>query len=108
MARWIFFAVGWITLLAVADNTTLLRTVESSVNEISSLQARFSHQDSGGRFYQGTLSLKRPWHLRMQYDTPSPFLIVSDGRSLIYEDHSTQEAIYLPLESSPLTKQQGT
>jgi len=86
---------------ALAD-MRIIQTLEHSLNELSSLQARFSHKDSSGKSYQGTFFLKRPWKLRMQYDVPSPFLIVSDGQSLIYEDQTTHEAVYLPLESFPL------
>ena len=96
----IFFLVCFIASCVLAD-APLTQTLEHSLSELSSLQARFLHKDSSGKSYQGTFFLKRPWKLRMQYDAPSPFLIVSDGQSLIYEDQTTQEATYLPLESFP-------
>lgn len=80
-----------------------IQMLEQTLNQLTSLQAQFSHEDSSGKRYKGTLFLKRPWKMRMQYDDPSPFLIVSDGHSLIYEDHATFEATYLPVESSPLS-----
>jgi outer membrane lipoprotein-sorting protein len=89
--------------LAVADDRSLIGIVQESLDEISSLQARFSHKDSTGKSYEGTLFLKRPWKMKLEYDAPSPFLIVADGSALIYEDQATHEAIYLPLETSPLS-----
>lgn len=102
MTQWMFLLI-WLTVSVAFADRSLIQTLDCTLNELSSLQARFSHTDSTGKFYKGTLFLKRPWKLRMQYDAPSPFLIVSNGDALIYEDHVTHEATYLPLEASPLS-----
>lgn len=103
MNKWTFFLWLLTTSLAVADDRSLINNIKLSLDEISSLQARFVHKDSTGKSYQGTLSLQRPWKMRMEYDVPSPFLIVADGHALIYEDQVTHEATYLSLETSPLS-----
>ncbi|MFN7662812.1 MAG: LolA family protein [Alphaproteobacteria bacterium] len=94
---------GFIFCSLATLNTPLLKRIEEELNNVSSLETRFVHEDSTGKHYAGTLYLKRSWKMRMAYDTPSPFLIVSDGQSLIYEDQTTHEAVYLPLETSPLS-----
>lgn len=102
MNYWIFFFIC-ANFFSAMSSPSQVQALEHTLNQLTSLQAQFSHEDSAGKRYRGTLFLKRPWKMRMQYDEPSPFLIVSDGQSLIYEDHSTFEATYLPLESSPLS-----
>jgi outer membrane lipoprotein-sorting protein len=99
MKYFFFFCLGWLSF-ARAD---LTQTVETNLTSIKTMEARFSHVDSGGKSYKGTLYLKKPGKLKLVYDSPSPFLIVSDGSALIYEDHETFEATYLPLEVSPLS-----
>lgn len=99
----IFILSGFIFCSLATPNTSLLKRIEEELNSVSSLETRFVHEDSTGKHYEGTLYLKRPWKMRMAYDAPSPFLIVSDGQSLIYEDQTTHEAVYLPLETSPLS-----
>lgn len=100
--NYVIFLGLWFFILCGYTNTLQIETVEKGLNAIASLEARFIQTDSVGNSYKGTLFLKRPWKMRMEYDAPSPFLIVSDGQSLIYEDHTTFEATYLPLEASPL------
>jgi len=99
MKYFFFFCLGWLSF-ARAD---LIQTVETNLTSIKTMEARFSHVDSGGKSYKGTLYLKKPGKLKLAYDSPSPFLIVSDGSALIYEDHETFEATYFPLEDSPLS-----
>ena len=45
--------------------------------------------------------LARPGHLRLQYDPPSPLLVVADGHFLIVQDKTLDNPSWIPLDSTP-------
>lgn len=78
-----------------------IRRIEAYLNGIKSVQSRFYQASTTGEEAAGTLSLERPGRLRIEYDPPSPMLIIADGRFLITFDRKLQQASYLPLSQTP-------
>lgn len=69
-------------LLAAASGAaaqTPIPEVESYVNSIRTMQARFVQSNPNGSIVQGTLYLSRPGKMRFEYDAPSQLKIVADG-----------------------------
>ena len=76
--------------------------VESYLNSIKTLSARFLQVDSDGNVTNGQLYLRRPGRLRFEYDDPSPLLIVADGIWLILHGMELGQVSRYPLFETPL------
>ena len=76
--------------------------VESYLNSIKTLSARFLQVDSDGNVTNGRFYLRRPGRLRFEYDDPSPLLIVADGIWLILHDRELGQVSRYPLFETPL------
>jgi outer membrane lipoprotein-sorting protein len=74
---------------------------EGYLNAITTLKARFLQVSPNGASVEGDAYLSRPGRLRMQYDPPSPLLVVADGSFLIIHDSQLGEPSYIPLGSTP-------
>ena len=74
---------------------------EEYLNSITTLKARFLQISDSGAQSEGTAYLHRPGRLRLQYDPPSPLLVVADGTFLIVEDKTVDNPSYIPLGSTP-------
>lgn len=69
-----------------AEDQADVQRIETYLNSIGSMQARFLQVDPSGGNVQGTLFILRPGRLRFEYDEPSPILIVADGTWVHYHD----------------------
>jgi len=65
--------------------------VESYINSIRTLQARFVQSNPNGSVVQGTLYVRRPGRMRFEYDTPSQLKIVADGTQVTMWDPTTKD-----------------
>lgn len=86
--------------LSAQDQADIAR-VEDYLNSITTLQARFLQVSPNGGQAEGTAFFSRPGRMRLQYDPPSPVLVVADGRFLIVHDQELGEPSYIPLNSTP-------
>lgn len=86
--------------LSDADRADITR-IERHINGIKTLQSRFLQVTSTGAYSEGTLFLWRPGRLRIEYDPPSPILIVANRTWLIYEDKELEQITQLPLAATP-------
>ena len=74
---------------------------QDALNDIATLKARFLQISSNGAQAEGNVYLHRPGRLRLQYDPPSPLLVVADGTFLIVHDKTLDNPSYIPLGSTP-------
>jgi len=74
---------------------------ENYLNSIRTLAGEFTQVNSKGRSVTGTIQISRPGKMRLEYNPPSPLLIVSDGKWLINYDKEADEVTYLTLEKTP-------
>ena len=86
--------------LSERDKADIARA-EDYLNGITTLKARFLQISPNGTSVEGDAYLSRPGKLRLQYDPPSPLLVVADGSFLIVHDRQLGEPSYLPLDSTP-------
>lgn len=74
--------------------------VETYLNGIRTMRSRFLQVADNGATDQGTVLLSRPGLMRIEYDPPSPHLIIANGTFLIYHEKKLNQTSYLPLSSS--------
>jgi outer membrane lipoprotein-sorting protein len=90
------------TVSAVSDEeTALLEKASAYLNGIDTLQARFLQVDARGGVAEGDLYIDRPGKMRLEYDPPTPVLIVADGFYVIYVDLELDEPSYLDIDDTP-------
>ncbi|HLN25050.1 MAG TPA: outer membrane lipoprotein carrier protein LolA, partial [Patescibacteria group bacterium] len=74
---------------------------EQYLNDVTTLRARFLQASASGATAEGTMFLSRPGRMRLEYDPPSPILVIADGSYLIYYDKDLQQVSYVDLDSTP-------
>ncbi|MCH8137513.1 MAG: outer membrane lipoprotein carrier protein LolA [Proteobacteria bacterium] len=85
--------------LSAADKADIAR-IERYLNSISTMRARFLQVAANDELSQGWVFISRPGKLRVEYDPPTPVLIIGDGSWLIYHDSELEQTTYRSLESS--------
>ena len=85
-----------------SDHDAAIKKVETYLNGLKSLSARFLQVDSEGNGAKGKLYMRRPGRLRFEYDAPSPLLIVADGVWLVLYDKELNQVNRFPLYETPL------
>lgn len=84
-----------------ADQAMMLDAAETYFARLKTMKARFLQVTSMGDYTEGTLTIARPGRMRLEYDAPSPILVLADGSSLIYLDKELDQVSYLDLDSTP-------
>lgn len=85
-----------------AEDQKDVKRVESYLNGITTMQARFQQYSEQGGLAQGRIYLRRPGRMRVEYAPPVPVLLVSDGTMVTYLDTELDQRNQIPLSSSPL------
>ncbi len=76
--------------------------VQTALNGITTLKARFLQVDSAGRTTQGDAWIERPGRMRFQYDKPSGLLLVADGTQVVFHDPKLDQTTTIPIDRTPL------
>jgi len=84
------------------EQRAALERVETYLNRIRTMQARFVQYAEDGAVASGDLYLQRPGRLRFEYTPPSPILMVATGRTFVFYDAELDQVTYLPLGATPL------
>jgi|TARA_B100001964_G_scaffold234777_1_gene293837 outer membrane lipoprotein-sorting protein len=87
------------TILGQADKEDIAR-VESYLDAITTMTARFYQITSQGSVAEGWLYLSRPGKLRVNYNPPVPLQIIADGKNLIYYDSTLKSANTIGLDDT--------
>ena len=77
--------------------------IETYLGSIKTMRARFDQVAPDGSLSQGTFYLRRPGRLRIEYDPPTPILVVADRVWIIFEDSELGQVDRFPLSSTPLS-----
>jgi outer membrane lipoprotein-sorting protein len=87
--------------LSAQDRADIAR-VETYLNSIRTLHARFLQVAPNGGTSEGQAWLERPGRMRFQYDPPSPFLLVGGHGLLVFNDSQLRQTSNIPLGQTPL------
>lgn len=74
---------------------------EAYLNDIRTLKARFLQSAPDGGVSEGTFYLSRPGKLRLEYDPPTPLLIIGAYQLLVYHDTQLKQTTQVPINSTP-------
>jgi outer membrane lipoprotein-sorting protein len=87
--------------LSARDRADLAR-IETYLNGVHTLKARFLQVAPDGRTAEGVAWLDRPGRMRFQYDPPSPLLLVAGHGLFFFNDSQLKQTTNLPLDATPL------
>ncbi|WP_417452286.1 LolA family protein [Kiloniella sp.] len=84
------------------DEVSIVRRIESYLNDLKSVSARFIQISSNGSLAEGDVNIQRPGKMRFEYDEPVPIVMIANGVTLLYFDKKLKQSTYLPLWKTPL------
>lgn len=87
---------------APAQSGNDLSEVVAHMQAVTTMTASFTQTDRNGKALTGKLLLKRPGHVRFEYQKGVPLLIVADGKSLTMIDYEVKQVQRWPIRNSPL------
>jgi outer membrane lipoprotein-sorting protein len=87
--------------LSAQDRADIAR-IQTYLNGLRSLKARFLQVAPNGSTSEGTAWLVRPGRMRFQYDPPSPLLLVANYGLVVFRDNQLDQTSNIPLGSTPL------
>jgi len=85
-----------------------LSQIETYLNNIHDLSAKFIQESSGGKIIEGNFFLSRPGKMRIEYLAQPKILIVVNGAVLAYQDIELEETSHISTNTTPasfLTRQ---
>ena len=74
---------------------------ERFLNSIRTLKSPFLQAASSGGYARGTLYIRRPGKLRIDYDKPTNLQVYADGTWLFYVDEELKDVSQIPLAATP-------
>ena len=87
--------------LTSRDKADLAR-IETYLNGLRSLKARFTQVAPDGGLSEGIVWLERPGRMRFQYNPPSPILLVASHGVVVFHDSSLDQTTEVQLSRTPL------
>jgi outer membrane lipoprotein-sorting protein len=87
--------------LTPQDRADLAR-IETYLDGLRSLKARFLQVAPDGTVSEGTAWLARPGRMRFEYDKPAPYLLVAGFGSAVFYDSQLNQTTSVPLATTPL------
>jgi outer membrane lipoprotein-sorting protein len=88
--------------LAQAPDRAALARIETYLNGLRTLRARFLQVAQNGASAQGTAWIVRPGRMRFDYDPPEPLLLVASGGQVMMFDRELRQPSVVPASSTPL------
>ena len=80
-----------------------LAQVQAHLRAVQTMTANFTQNGRQGRALNGTLTIRRPGHVRFDYGRSANILIVGDGNALTYIDYDVGQRQRWPVNDSPLS-----
>jgi outer membrane lipoprotein-sorting protein len=84
------------------DDRADLKRISIYLDGIHTMRARFSQVASGGALSSGTIYLRRPGQMRVEYEPPVPVLLVADGYWVDYYDTKLGQLTQIPISQTPI------
>jgi outer membrane lipoprotein-sorting protein len=78
-----------------------LSQIESYLNKIKNLSAKFTQESSDGKILTGNFFLSRPGKMRIEYTVQPKILIIVNNSVLAYQDVELEETSYISTNTTP-------
>ncbi len=88
------------TIELTENNRATLNRIEQYLSSLSTIQSEFIQVAPNGDIAAGKFYMMRPGKLRLQYDPPTPILMVTAGDYLVYYDHELGQVNYIDMDDT--------
>ena len=82
------------------DKAATSARVESYLTSLTTVTADFNQVNPDGSLAAGKFYLKRPGKMRWAYAPPTPILLLSDGKRVIYYDSELDQVTYIGMDDT--------
>jgi len=79
---------------------TTIKRIEQYLTSLTTIVADFTQVAPDGTLTSGKFFLQRPGRMRWQYNPPTPILMVSSGKELVYYDIELEQVSHIPLDGT--------
>lgn len=102
---WVMAPVAMVMAVPSSAQTQAdqMARVVAHMKAVGTMTASFTQTDRNGQSLSGKLLLKRPGHIRFEYQKGVPLLIVADGSALTMIDYEVKQVQRWPIRNSPLS-----
>lgn len=105
MKKGLFYAISVLSLCigggVKAQSAEDIAKVESYLNNIKTLSARFVQNTSNGAMAEGDIYVAKPNKIRMEYAEPESILIVGNGDYIVYNDKELDQVTNIDYKDIP-------
>jgi outer membrane lipoprotein-sorting protein len=88
--------------VAAQSPSDQMARVVAHMQAVQTMTANFTQTDRRGQSLTGRLLLKRPGHVRFEYQKDTQLLVVADGSALTVIDYDVKQVQRWPIRNSPL------
>lgn len=93
-----------LSLPALAQVNPVIDALNSYLNALTQVQARFHQESADGTQISGTFFLLKPGKMRFEYDAPADSLVIADGTTLaVFDGKSNAGPQRYPQRQTPLS-----
>ncbi len=92
--------IGAPALALSPGDANIVAQADAYLDQVATLKAHFLQVAQDGSTAEGTLYLSRPGRMRLDYDPPTPILVVASGGTLVYYDAKLGQVSYVDLDST--------
>lgn len=82
------------------ENKKVLERIENYLTGLTTVMADFIQVAPSGDIAVGKFYMMRPGKLRLQYEPPTPILMVTSGKFLVYYDYELQQVNYIDMDDT--------
>lgn len=82
------------------ENKDLLHRIENYLTRLTTIASDFIQVSPQGDLAAGKFYLMRPGQLRLQYEPPTPILMVTAGDYLVYYDYELKQVNYIDMDDT--------
>lgn len=88
---------------AQAQTSEDVKKIENYLNNIKTIKSSFVQTASNGNTTEGTLYIEKPNKIRMEYAAPADYMIVGDGKDIVFNDKELDQVTHIDYDDIPAT-----
>jgi len=92
--------VTFLSAKEIAAHQATINRLQGYLSNLTTVISDFTQTSPDGTVATGKFYLQRPGKMRWQYNPPTPILIVSSGKELVFYDYELEQVSYIPLNST--------
>lgn len=94
---------GSVTAQAASSEEAAVKEISDHFERVPTMKGEFVQFGPNGEQTGGTFFIQRPGRMRLNYEDPSPLMIVSNGKTLAVNNKKLKTRQFFPLSKTPLS-----